>query len=296
MLKSLILASLLAAPGLVMAQGKVSNYTTTFLNCSRAGAQAVIVGIRQFNQDGQNLRLVVEANSLQTRLVKSSDLNCVPMEEAQLNATYYGQVRISVAAGKNNLANVGIKRFEQAQVTLTADMCPSSKPYESRFYEWVRSSRQPIGIALTAGWGMRHTAEFNNLKEMSRTIKNITWINHSYRHAYVKGLPDKDNFLLMNGTNMNHEVLDNEIFMIENGLTPSVFFRFPGLISGPQLVDKLLGWGLIPIGSDAWLAKGQLPKAGSIILVHGNGNERPGIDIFFRDLSKITNMGFAALP
>jgi len=35
---------------------------------------------------------------------------------------------------------------------------------------------------------------------------------------------------------------------------------------------------LIPVGSNAWLAKGEEPKDGSIILVHGNSNEHSGIE------------------
>jgi hypothetical protein len=41
-------------------------------------------------------------------------------------------------------------------------------------------------------------------------------------------------------------------------------------------------YGLIPIGSDAWLAKGQPVHAGSIVLIHGNGNEPIGIEDFLR--------------
>jgi len=35
---------------------------------------------------------------------------------------------------------------------------------------------------------------------------------------------------------------------------------------------------MIPIGSDAWLAKNQWPKEGSIVLVHANGHELIGIN------------------
>jgi hypothetical protein len=41
-------------------------------------------------------------------------------------------------------------------------------------------------------------------------------------------------------------------------------------------------FGLIPIGSDAWLAKGQQPNTGSIVLIHANGNDPLGIDRFIR--------------
>ena len=67
--------------------------------------------------------------------------------------------------------------------------------------------------------------------------------------------------------------------MLEQGIIPSSFFRFPGLISNQQLIAELRAMSLIPVGSNAWLACGQNPKPGSIILVHGNGNEPKGIEL-----------------
>lgn len=52
------------------------------------------------------------------------------------------------------------------------------------------------------------------------------------------------------------------------------------MVSDHQVVDKVTGYGLIPIGSDAWLAKGQKASAGSIVLIHGNGNELIGVKDF----------------
>jgi hypothetical protein len=63
-------------------------------------------------------------------------------------------------------------------------------------------------------------------------------------------------------------------------LTPSVFFRFPGLVSDNSEFMRVLAYGLIPVGSDAWLAKKQKPGPGSIVLIHGNGNEPLGIKKF----------------
>jgi len=53
-------------------------------------------------------------------------------------------------------------------------------------------------------------------------------------------------------------------------------------VSNHQVVDKVLEYGLIPIGSDAWLAKGQAVHNGSIVLIHGNGNEPMGIKDFMK--------------
>ncbi len=70
--------------------------------------------------------------------------------------------------------------------------------------------------------------------------------------------------------------------MIEKGITPSLFFRFPGLVSAEALFLAVTGFGLIPLGSDAWLAKNQWPRPGSIVLVHANGNEPLGVRRFIR--------------
>lgn len=74
--------------------------------------------------------------------------------------------------------------------------------------------------------------------------------------------------------------------MLRLGLLPSVFFRFPGLVDDSSLSEKVLRTGLIPIGSDAWLAKSQRPSAGSIVLVHGNGTEPAGVREFLRLLGR----------
>lgn len=272
----------------------VTDYTPVFLDCSREGGQAVIVGIRQFQNKGIRQMLVVEANSLATRIVAASELSCKNMEAAKFAQTHYFRVRNQAAQNRNLQANSGIRRFDRNEVTLTIDMCPSSKSYERRFYDWVQETSTPIAVAITAAWGLRHGAEFNVLKEMSQNGL-ITWINHSYHHPYRRGVPNGNNFLLITGTNIRNEVLGNEIFMIENGLTPSVYFRFPGLISSSEIIQQIADWGLIALGSDAWLAKGEPPKAGSVILLHGNGNEAAGISAFFRYLNQILTLGVGRL-
>jgi len=65
------------------------------------------------------------------------------------------------------------------------------------------------------------------------------------------------------------------------------------LVSDRQLVEDITDYGLIPIGSDAWLAKGQVAHNGDIVLIHGNGNEPIGIKDFItllqKEKSAITN-------
>jgi hypothetical protein len=139
----------------------------------------------------------------------------------------------------------------------------------------------PIALSITGVWMRDHARDLEWLKEMN--IKGeiaITWINHSFNHRVSINLPLKQNFLLQPGTDINFEVLGTEQAMLKNGLLPSVFFRFPGLVSDQQLIYKITDFGLIPVGSDAWLAKGQQAQPGSIVLIHGNGNEPTGVNDF----------------
>ncbi len=148
----------------------------------------------------------------------------------------------------------------------------------------------PIALSITGLWMLEHPRDLAWLKEMQLKQQiYITWINHSYNHRVSRSLPLKENFLLEPGTDINFEVLGTEQAMLKNGLLPSVFFRFPGLVSDQQLIYKITDFGLIPIGSDAWLAKGQQPQSGSIVLIHGNGNEPVGVNDFIDLLKSKTN-------
>jgi hypothetical protein len=104
----------------------------------------------------------------------------------------------------------------------------------------------------------------------------ITWVNHSENHRYSPGQGLEGNFLLLPGTDLESEIFPVEQRLLDRGEVPSVFFRFPGLVSSPELVDRVLALGLVPLGSSAWLAKDQLVKVGALVLTHANGNEPLG--------------------
>ena len=105
-------------------------------------------------------------------------------------------------------------------------------------------------------------------------------------HLYARGAPDEHNFLLEPGVDADAEILEVERLLIANGQTPSLFFRFPGLISSAPLMLAVRRHHLISLGADAWLALDQRPSAGSIVLVHANGNEPRGVKLFERDLAR----------
>lgn len=172
-------------------------------------------------------------------------------------------------------------------VILTIDLCPAPKLLDRSLFldiiDQLNSIQKPIPIAISVSgrWMLRHLEDLSWLKKLDNRNKiSILWVNHSFHHFYNKNLPLYLNFMLWKKTNVEEEVLLNEITMLENGITPSIFFRFPGLVSDPKVFEKVMSYGLIPIGSDAWLAKGEQAENGNIVLVHANGNEPLGVQKF----------------
>ena len=112
-----------------------------------------------------------------------------------------------------------------------------------------------------------------------------------------KTLEDRKNFMLHASTNVKEEILELEKLLIEKGGTPSIFFRFPGLMANEALMKELKEtYFLIPLGADAWIAKHEAVKEGSFILIHGNKNEPQGIEMLEKMLPElIKTYSFSAI-
>ena len=81
---------------------------------------------------------------------------------------------------------------------------------------------------------------------------------------------------------------NNELFLLNMGILPSVFFRFPGLVYNNDIMEILQSLKLIPVGSSFWVAKkneNEVLKSGDIILLHGNKNEELGVKKFIKMLN-----------
>jgi hypothetical protein len=278
---------------------KITNYTVYYAAAKRADTDWF--AIRKFENNGKTYLLLVDPDELNTKVAEASlyTLNPMPMARARLyyyKSTYEKALRDAEKKSKS-IQDAGIQTGmpKETGISLTADLCPSSRPLDRRIFTDIFQQFQkverpvPVALSITGIWMREHPQDLAWLKEMQ--LKNeiiITWINHSYNHRVSRSLPLKENFLLEPGTDINFEVLGTEQAMLKNGLLPSVFFRFPGLVSDQQLIYKITGFGLIPIGTDAWLAKGQAPQAGSIVLIHGNGNEPLGVSDFINLLKSKT--------
>ncbi|WP_225871009.1 polysaccharide deacetylase family protein [Pedobacter frigiditerrae] len=253
-----------------------------------------LIAIRSFVNDNQKYLLLVDPHNLNTKVELAGHYSLSNLDFGNVQAIFKKSVYIQAMdiALKNDrqMQNAGIDHAipREKGITLTIDLCPSHKNLDRIIFQSLinefKKIEQPVPLAVSASgkWVLKHQEDLKWLKKMvSQKELDITWINHSYNHE-VNSLPLAENFLLAKNTDLAIEVLENEKLMLKNGLIPSLFFRFPGLVSDQQVVEKTIAYGLIPIGSDAWLAKGQTPNAGSIVLIHGNGNEEFGVKDFIQ--------------
>jgi hypothetical protein len=288
---------LLIKPELVFSQGypHIVNYRVYFANVSYQGRP--YIGIRTFRNQNLDYILTVDPNTLETSVIKSADCNSTEVSHIQnidhFSGSTYAKSFQHVRDHEYALQDAGIDYAfpKERGINLTIDLCPSHKPLDKVVFESLFSafrgieSSLPIAISLSGKWILNHEADLQwliNLK--NKGLLTITWINHTYNHRVNKD-PLDHNFLLAAGTHVNAEILDNEMLMLKKGIVPSVFFRFPGLVSSHEIMEEVLGFGLIPIGSDAWLAKGQHAQDGSIVLIHANGNEEVGVQDFIQLLN-----------
>jgi hypothetical protein len=249
--------------------------------------------LRRFENNKRDYLLLVNPQTLQTKVNETSFYQVQEMTLAQARLKFKNtpyEKAISQSEKQSvSIQNAGIEKGipSETGISLTADLCPSHKPLDRRIFtdmiSQFRKVERPVPIALSVSglWMLKHVPDIEWLKKLRNAGEiRITWVNHSYNHRVSAKAPLKENFLLEPGTDINYEVLATEKLMLKNGMVPSCFFRFPGLVSDQQLVYKITNYGLIPIGSDAWLAKGQQAQNGSIVLIHGNGNEPVGVADF----------------
>ena len=226
--------------------------------------------------------LLVNTNTLQTKT--SIRTKSMMFRKCQKNSRYEN-LKKELLARPFKVANRGMVEGSQKGYAVTVDMCPSSKKgFELEFFKALIQKQKgcPVTISMTKKWAIHHPKEFAMLKAWDDEKKlTITWMNHGTMHPYAPHVPLEKNFINLEGIDFKKEVLENESFLIKEGRVPSIFYRFAGLVSNEKAFNYLVkDLGLIPVGSLAWLAKGEMIKNGSIVLLHGNKNEPLGIKRF----------------
>jgi hypothetical protein len=277
----------------LIAQHGISNYKVCFAVGDLKSKNILVV--RKFENSGQQFYIGVDPDNLETQIIPSNQIAIKTTSWKQMLLMYsntpYVRAIQTAKSRSFSLQNSGIVHGfpKEKGVTLTIDLCPSHKPLDrvifmSLIAEFKKTEMPvPLALSITGRFMLTHAEDMLWLKDLIASGEiSVTWINHTYNHNYNPNIPLKDNFLLEPDTDLNFEILGTEIALLQYGFLPSVFFRFPGLVSDHSVVDSVTEYGLIPIGSDAWLAKGQPAHAGSIVLIHGNGNEPIGIEDFLR--------------
>ena len=223
--------------------------------------------------------IILDTKTLKTFIYNLKDLKIGKISNISKNTNYSKLINLIV---EKNYKTSGIDSIFNDGYSLTLDLCPSTKKFDSAFFNYIIGKKiDPLYICVSGKWIDKHNSELKYILDNSKN-NNIIWVNHSYSHYYDSKKKNNNNFMLSENTNLEFEVLNNEIVMMKNGIIPSPFFRFPGLISDQKICKKIISYGLIPLSSNAWIAKGEKPKNRSIILLHMNGNERNGLSLFLK--------------
>jgi hypothetical protein len=263
---------------------QVENYRPVFQACRKTDGTTRLA-IRRLQFNGAGMVLTVDPHSLTTRLDPEQDFTCADTGKDQQQDTRYIRAlrTYDAAAPQRVVANGGILHGSSSGAFITADLCPSHRALDRAFLQnlLVVQSPLPVALSISGTWLTRHQADFQWLRALqSSGTLQITWVDHSYHHPYVPGRALAQNFLLSPGVDARAEILDTEKLLIARGEIPSVFFRFPGLISSPALMRLASDLHLIVLGAGAWLAQSPRARPGDIILIHANGNEPLGLAIF----------------
>ncbi|MDP1614564.1 MAG: hypothetical protein Q8L68_02085 [Methylococcales bacterium] len=244
------------------------------------------IAIRSFKMNKIPTLLIVNVDTLKTNVVDARYV--VPTQSNDLGDSTY-----TAALDQYTHSSEGFQHAKTGVMgtMLTIDLCPASGHFEKQFFERLAalSTSRPIPVAISISglWLKKHRQAFQYLVSLQQEKKlEITWVNHTYSHPYDHTLPDTHNFLLLKHVNVDQEILQTEQLLLAANQMPSIFLRFPGLVSSPKLMQRLYYFGLIPLDSNAWLAKDQPIKPGAIVLVHGNGNEPLGIHLLTPQLKR----------
>ena len=275
---------------------KIKNYKV--IKSFYTDSQNKFLLIRSYRYNSKSFFLSINLNSLKTSIITQKEkVKLKKADKSILKNTNYDILSKKALENIFPLSNAGINdsiKKKPHEMYLTIDMCPSSKKgYEKELFEKFLDLKEvdkkiPIAISITYRWVKAHKKEFLSL--LNNKKLDITWINHSRNHYYDKNQKVLEkNFMLYFKTNLDIEILDVEKMLLLNNQVPSIFFRFPGLISSAKINKRVIKeFSLIPLGTNNWLVKSKkVAIDGNIILIHGNLNEHEGIKKLFKDVKDV---------
>jgi hypothetical protein len=229
-------AAALCGYGAAAPPARVSEYQLSLARCRPSSGGVDLVGLRRLLIDGRVHHFVVDPVTLSTAVTSGGRLQVqsLPWQELRraFEATPYVRAVARAERRRTELQDAGLVHSLPAErgVVLTVDLCPSRRPLDRtlfvRLIDWFRGVERPvpIAIAIAGVWMLEHPQDLRWLLErVDAGDLAVTWINHSYHHAFGPRRPLSRDFLLMPGIDLEAEVLRTEVAMIEQAMLPSVF-------------------------------------------------------------------------
>jgi len=267
-----------------------------------------IIAIRKVQLNSAPWYLIVDTGpTLGTYLVEAGELDRATQARLESPSCFESaKDQLLERAYFDEALRHGPREELHSTVALTVDLCWSLRPYEEQFFDALpkmtleRGGRIWPVLFVSGRWIEQHPLEMESLIILSRQPGvTLLWGNHSYAH------PKSGEFMKdFSPEEVREDTLRVENLLLEYGIVPSVYYRFPGLVHDRARLEAVLGLDLLPVDCDAWLAcshSGRAPFClppthGSIILIHGNGNEPRGIEKFFEWQAENAPWRFGPLP
>ena len=234
----LLLILLQAVAADLPAASRISDYQAVFIPFYTEEG-ILLAAIRRYNHGDDRLFLVLDPQRFElNRMTAAKVLSSRPAGDQAWRETSFFRALARQTSPPYPLQNDGLREAEHPVkgFFLTADLCPAQTPLDRGFFKATASLPQkpplPVALMVSGLWIQRHQDDLVWLKDQIAARRlAVTWVNHSFTHPYDPVAPLEKNFLLMPKTDFTGEVLLMEHLLLEQGLTPSPFFRFPGLVS-----------------------------------------------------------------
>lgn len=178
--------------------------------------------------------------------------------------------------------NESFKPESNKNIVLTTDLCPTPNDFDRQFYSDLQSlaadhkTSIPLVVFISGDWARNHPEQLGKIKSSGL---NLIAGNHTFRHH-----------ILTNAQNIavfTAELTNTEATLLANGVLPSYFFRFPGLIYHPAYMRTLDKLSIVAVSANVWM--GTKAKNWGILLVHSNGCASSEVRIFAKFLKNNRN-------
>jgi len=248
---------------------------------------------RTFVVDGEPAALVTDASDPAHSFVVGRKELAAASKARSLDATLLmrQQAWFRDAASRAVSLRSGPREQLPQTACVTVDFCWSMRRFENPLFESLRHRKpgsqetvRPV-FFISGRWLAQHPEEMHNLIVLGQEPgMAVTWGLHSWIHPKDGGFMND-----LSPEEVRKDTLRLEEALLRWGIVPTVFYRFPGLVHDEERLRTILEMGLFSIDCESWLAMrvnneegpfAQPVQDGSIILVHGNGNEPKGIAAF----------------